>query len=133
MKIYCKKINGHLVPESELKIKEGEWVQVEIKKPRNIYFHRKYFAMLNIVLDNQTKYANVNDLLTEIKLRLGHYQEYIDHQGRLIYVPRSISFAAMDDLEFQKFYSKTIRAILANVVKIDPEELERQVNQIIGF
>ena len=35
------------------KIKVGEAYECEIKQSRNIKFHRKYFALINMVYDNQ--------------------------------------------------------------------------------
>ncbi len=90
---------------------QGEIVTTDIKKARNLKHHRLFFALLQTVVVNQEKYRNVDDLLVELKLRIGHYQEHITAAGQLVYVPKSISFDRMDDLEFREFFRKAVVAL----------------------
>lgn len=122
------------IPASDLdkevtdKIAMGEEAEVEFRKARNPRFHRKFFAMLHIVLMNQEKYSTLEDLLVEVKVRIGHYKESILSTGEIVYVPKSISFRKMNQLEFEKFYDKSVDAILAGrIVDITKENLELQV------
>lgn len=123
------------LPQDEEKMdsfKNGDIVQAEIKKPRNIRHHRKFFALVNFVMQNQEQYKNQEDLLVEIKLKTGHYQEHITTKGKLIYVPKSISFSKMDEHEFNLFYSKAIDVCIANFMTgMTPEEVNRQVDNIL--
>ena len=91
--------------------------------------------MLNIVLGNQDKYEHIEDLLTEVKLRTGHYEEHVTQNGKLVYLPKSISFARMDDIEFSKFYNRSIDAVLTHVLdpRWDEHTLNFLVDQVIGF
>ena len=79
---------------------------------RNPKFHRKYFALLGLVFDSQDKYANKEHFLTEIKLKIGHYDEHVTLEGELILKPKSISFDKCEELDFQEIYSKTIDVCL---------------------
>ncbi len=110
------------------KIKIGEVVKAEITKPRNVKFHRKFMALMQLVFENQTQYAVFEDLLIEVKLKTGHYTEHITTNGVLIYVPKSISFASMDEYEFNDFYTKALN-ILGKLIKIETEDLRKQVDQ----
>ena len=109
MKIDLIKINNNLVPslpDDEEKIAKwprGTICQVDYKRPRNAAFNRKFHALIHVVFVNQEKYRNKEDLLIEIKLKCGHYQEHITTKGKVIYIPKSISFASMDDVEFSMF------------------------------
>jgi len=112
----------------------GEVLRAKVSKMRNPKFHRKYFALLQVMLDGQEKYTNPEDLLTEVKIRIGHYSEHITAQGELVYVPRSISFVNCDELEFESIYSKTLDVALKNVLpNWTKDEVEAHVSRILGF
>ena len=116
------------------KIKIGEIYENEIKKPRNYKFHRKFFALLKLVFENQDKYDNIKDLRVEIELKTGNYEEHLTLKGKIIYIPKSISFDKMDDIEFEKLYNKSIDIILSDFIKGgSKKEIEKQVNKILGF
>ena len=83
-------------------------LDVEVKEARNPGHHRKFFSMVGFIFKNQDKYETVTDLLIEIKLRTGHYKEHVTARGKLVYIPKSISFAKMDQKEFEEFYDKAI-------------------------
>lgn len=116
------------------KLKAGEVVRVEYKRPRNVQFHRKFMALVNLVFDNQDKYANREDLLTELKLQVGHYEEHITLGGKVIYQPKSISFASMDNDEFSTFYSKVVDVVLRFfLTDMEEDELHNMVDSVLGF
>jgi len=134
MKIYLKKNLSKLEPaddeSSEVlrKWKQGDILSCEIKKPRNYEFHKKAFALFNLVFENQDKYDTVQDVLTEIKLRSGHYQEHITVKGVVIYVPKSISFVSMDEAEFNIFYNKAVNIVLKYFIpNTTREDLEKEI------
>ena len=139
MKIFCKKVNGVLAPlddhdrEALKKIRAGQIVQVEYKQPRNVQFHRKFFALMNLVFENQDRYEQFQYFLNEIKFRVGHAdQQIID--GHVVFTPRSISFPAMDNTSFETFYSRAIDVVLAHFLQgMTAEDLDRYVQEIIGF
>lgn len=141
MKIYLRKtLGGKLEPaddeaEEELKkIKSGRAVSCEIKRPRHIGHHRKYFAMLNIVLNNQESFKTTAQLLDAIKMDVGHVDMFKDIKGNVFYKPASISFSSMTQDKFEKFYSLSIDCILANLmVGTTTTEIEEAVNEVIGF
>lgn len=109
-------------------------VRVEYKRPRNVQFHRKFMALVNLVYDNQERYTNREALLTELKLQVGHYQEHVTLGGKLIYQPKSISFASMDDDEFSIFYAKVVDVVLRHFLTgMSEDELNTMVDSLLGF
>lgn len=78
---------------------QGEIVTVELKRERNIQNHRRLFAMLQIVLENQEQYASIDDLLDAMKIAIGHVKT-LEVGGVLVKIPKSISFAALDEDAF---------------------------------
>lgn len=101
--------------------------------PRNAAAHRFYFGLLGVVAEN-TDY-NTEQLLTLIKIGVGHVTEYIMPQtGEVVLVPRSISWAKMDETEFRSFVDRSINFILERILPgSTSEELEREVFERLGI
>lgn len=115
--------------EAVKKIKLDTVVSCEVKRQRNYQHHKLYFALLNLVIGNHEKYDNTDDLLFEIKLRLGYCTRIII-DGNVQYKPKSISFKSMDQDTFNKFYSKSLDVILKHFLTGNTEQ---EINQIVGF
>lgn len=94
------------------KIKVGEAYECEIKKPRNYELHKKFFALIDLVYQNQELYNNSEHLRKDLTIAAGYYDERYNFQGDCIIEAKSISFASMDNLEFQEFYSAVIDTIV---------------------
>ena len=110
------------------KIKTNEVVRAEITKPRNLLFHKKFMALVRLVFENQERYNSIEALLVEFKLKVGHYKEHITTDGKIVYVPKSISFSQMDEYEFNEFYNKALN-VLGKIIKVDSETLREQIEQ----
>ena len=105
----------------------GQELMVTITRPRNIRFHRKYFALLG------TAQQMVDDDYTAEQFRAvciagAGYGEFIESDVGVVFVPKSISFAAMDDTVFERLYQDTLTFICRKWV-LD----EQQLNQIVEF
>lgn len=127
------------------KLKVGNEYKIDARKARNPDHHRKAFALINLIFDSQERYTTVEDMLVELKLRTGWYEEHISGrpnpffnavaamirrtvptapmrnsliralkkiamsaESRVIYVPKSISFADMDQTQFEEFYDRVM-------------------------
>lgn len=117
-----KRMNGDLHPTNEQGeaylrgIKQGDIVTINVKRPRNPYFHAKYFALLNLVLKNQEHYKSVEELLVVAKIATGHVDAIQTKRWGTVYLPKSISFAAMDESEFQEMYDRTMMWVFTDVI-----------------
>jgi len=105
----------------------GQELMVRITRPRNLAFHRKYFALLGVSLQM------IDDEYTPEQFRAlcvagAGYGEFLDSDRGMVFVPKSISFAAMDDTEFERLYQDTLTFICRKWV-LD----ENQLNQIVEF
>jgi hypothetical protein len=92
--------------ETMKKIKTGETIQVTYVKPRNIGHHRKFFALINMVFENQEVYTNAKHLRKELTKAAGYYDTYTNHKGITCYEAQSISFASMDQTDFDDLYQR---------------------------
>lgn len=124
MDIYCRITDIGLIPmyDSDLdekhRLRIGDNVLCTIKRPRNYEFHKKYFALLRLTVANlphliqqQMQIFTEEDLLDCLKIDLGLFTTRW-HGGRQIVKTGSISFAKMDNTEFEKFFSRSVDAIL---------------------
>jgi hypothetical protein len=110
------------------KIKVGEVVQCEITRPRNLAHHRKFWALLNVFWQATGDWSSPYGVLIELKVRLGHVQDVlIKETGELVRVPKSISFAKMDQVEFDEFYEAAIRELCKMGGGIEEDALRNEV------
>lgn len=110
------------------KIKTGEIVQCEITRPRNVAHHRKFWALLNVFWQATGDWSSTYGVLIELKVRLGHVQEVLLRDtGELVRVPKSISFARMDQSEFDVFYERCIAELCKMGGGIEEEALRQEV------
>lgn len=145
MEFFCRVTPAGLVPlddidaERKARLRLGSDVKVTITRPRNIGFHRKFFALLTLALQNMPESIarrngifSVESMLNSVKVDLGHY-DVVRLAGRELIKPRSISFASMSDDEFQKFYDLTVTDVLNNYLKgTNREDLIQEVEQFIS-
>ena len=131
---------GHLAPldekaKSYLKgLKRDQPVYVTLRKPRNPGFHRKFFALMQIGFDNQEKYDALEAFRKEVTMRAGWYVEHHHLTGKISYEAKSISFSAMDELEFQELFYKCIDIIIEHFMPgTDRQAIEAEVERITGF
>lgn len=94
------------------KIKVGEFLKCEIKKPRNVKFHKKFFALINMIFDNQEVYKNVDRLRKDLTIEAGFYDEWVDFQGVIQREAKSISFSKMKQDEFDNLYNRVLDEIV---------------------
>ncbi len=150
--IYMRKmLDSSLTPidaeGSELlaKVKTGEIVSVQVKRPRNVLFHRKYFSLLNFAYEQwqpegmefkgQPVGKNLDVFRGWVTAQAGYYDLAMTPDGKIKASPQSISFANMDETAFEDLYSKTIDVILKHVLKNykDRDELENILEQVVGY
>lgn len=129
-----KKLNG-LQPVDETgeflmrKIKMGDIVTVDVRRSRNARFHRKLFAMLQIILQNQEHYRSIDELLEVCKLRIGHCKVIQTRHGE-VRIPMSISFGAMDNAEFADFYNRACQWVITEVIPgLERHDLDQAVSE----
>lgn len=152
MKCYFRKQpNSCLCPDDDptteymTKLKVGDVVSAEIKRPRNYEFHKRYFALLQLGFDYfEPEYAeykgeqvekNFNRFRHDITILSGYFDMVPDIRGEFHAQAKSISFGSMKQDDFEKLYSKTIDVLLKYVMKTykDAEEVRIAVDQIMGF
>lgn len=109
------------------RVKFGDLIMLEAKRPRNLAHHQKFFAMLQVVKENQEHYKSVDDILDAFKFSIGHTRKIQTKRG-IIEVPLSISFAALDQDQFNEFYDKAMDFMCAEVIPgLQKEDLRKEL------
>lgn len=119
--------------ESALKrIGQGKIVACNVKQPRNVQHHRLFFALMSKVFENQTYFKTVEQLVTALKIAIGHTDTIQTKRGTYT-IPKSISFAAMDQGEFDTFYENSVQFVLTEVIPgLGRAELEAEIREMVG-
>lgn len=133
--LFFRKDLGKLTPADDAaeaalsKIKFGAEVQVEIKRPRNVHHHRKFWALANLVADNQEHYETAEQVVAALKAATGHCDWFpMKDDRRMVAIPKSIAFHKMDQTEFAAFYDKCIAVVAEHFLPgVESEALRQEV------
>ncbi|MCW7556511.1 DUF1367 family protein [Endozoicomonas gorgoniicola] len=145
-----KRLDGSFVPATHQdaqhceKIKVGAGIRAEWKQKRNIRFHRKYFALLNIGFDafdpgiQEYKGFPVQKSFEryrkDVICAAGFYDVIANLNGDVRREAHSISFGRMSPEQFEELYSKSIDVTLQRVLtNYTHSDLDQQVNRILGM
>lgn len=104
------------------KIPEGSSIFVEVWMPRNMAQHRKYFALLNRVVEASSRWPSVEALSFDIMLKLKRGAFHVAPDGSTHFRPDSRAVASMPRAEFERLYDDTMK-LLTEWLGCDPEML----------
>lgn len=140
MKFLARKTLGGFAPEDTAgeeylrKIKLNDLLMVEVKRPRNGRHHRLYWALMNLVADNQEHYENAEAVHQAIKLATGHYTIVRGASGAEYHVGKKTSYEAMDQAEFSAYYERVCDVIAREFLPgVSSTQLKAEVEQMIGM
>lgn len=132
--------NGALVPMDEEQAvalqayRTGDVIKVTASKMRNGQFFKKWFVLVKYAFDLASERMqpkthkghevrpNFDAFRKDIIILAGHYEVTYNYRGDMRLLPKSISWASMNEQEFEKLYSETINVILEKVLPHVPEE-----------
>jgi hypothetical protein len=130
-----------------INMEPGELAKVEMSIPRNGKFHRKFFALLNVGFEHwqsgrkhktykgRPVEKNFETFREDITVMAGFYEQHFDVRGNMVLKAKSISFAKMDDIEFERLYSAVADVLLAHVLTsyAGRDELDEVVEKVMRF
>jgi hypothetical protein len=112
--------------ELQAKIEDGARVFISVWHPRNWRQHKKYFAILNNVVEATGKWTSTEHLRRDILIALNRFDEEINQlTGEVRQIPHSMSFASMPKDDFEQLYDDTIK-LLTEALGADPEMLTQE-------
>lgn len=148
--VLTKAAGGVLVPidpqaaEYIAKLKMGAAVRATVKLQRNPRFHRKFMALLNLAFDHwepaeatykgQVVGKNFDQFRRDITILSGYYEMAVNLKGETRLTAKSISFASMDQAEFDDLYNAVVNVILKHVLtNYSRDDLDNVMDQLLGF
>jgi len=109
--------------DEKKKLKLGETYEADIKNPRNVGFHRKFFALINLGHQNSQLNMPFETYRRYVVIKAGYFNSYQTDKG-VYYEAQSIAFSSMDQETFEEVYSRVLDVIIAEI-GITSEEIEK--------
>lgn len=89
-----------------MKLEPGEMVDIRTHKARSGPFHRRHMLIETRVFEAQERIKEFEDFRLWLKLGAGHVTWMAGAKGGVVPVPKSISYAAMEEHEMEEFHAK---------------------------
>lgn len=90
------------------KAEPGEFVELRTHRERIGWFHRKHMALEQSVFEHQDKFETFESFRTWLKVGAGFVDWYPGPKGGVIPVPRSISYAKLEEEDMGKFHDEAV-------------------------
>jgi len=111
----------------------GRLIEVEIKRPRNIKFHRLFWKLCSVIAEAVPGFQTADNVADVLKIATGHFTT-VKGQRDTYRLPKSISFAAMDQAEFSAFFELCCRTICEGWIQhLKPGALRDDIYRMIGI
>lgn len=107
------------------KLTIGEVYKASIKVPRNLAFHRKYFALINCAWE----YLTTEQFRKYLEVSAGHFDQWHSPEYDMqIRIPKSIAFDKMDGAEFSDLYRRVKDVLFSKLLtSISEAEFNRNL------
>ena len=129
------------------KVRNGALLYGDFKQPRNPAFHRRFFAMLNFAFElwepaevehrGMKAEKNFDRFRRDAMILAGFRRVVTNIKGEVRVEAESISFASMDETQFQDVYRKcfdvTWRLVLSKVRGLTEEQAENLINEALSY
>jgi len=117
-------------PSAEIikKYKVGEAYKADVVKPRSYKFHCLAMALLNLTYANQERYTNFEHFRKAVAIEAGHVEELIRLDGEVLLMPGSLSYDALDEIEFTRVFG-AMMTVCAGILRMSQPELEAEVSK----
>ncbi len=135
MKLYVKNTLTGLVPmypadlDEKKRLRLGEEYEVSIRRPRNVKFHRLFFALLNLGHQNTQMDLPFETYRRWAVMKAGFVKIYSTPKGQL-FEPESIAFANMDEDRFKQVYDRVLDVIVDDI-GTDREDVMLALNEFM--
>lgn len=107
---------------------------VKITRNRSWKQNRLYHALVQKVAENHPHYRSAKPLEMWLKLRMGYVDDILLHDGQVMPILSSTSFASMGQDEFQKFFNNALTILVEEVLPgVDKDALIKEVEAMTGL
>lgn len=91
-----------------LRLEPGEVVEIRTHRERIGWFHRKHMALEQRIFDEQERFEHFEQFRNWLKIGSGHVDWVPGPRGAVVPIPRSISYAKMDQGEMEAFHDAAV-------------------------
>lgn len=91
-----------------MRLEPGEMVSIATHRNRSGPFHRRHFAIEQAVFEAQERFEHFDQYVYWIKVGAGWVTWAAGPAGGVVPIPRSVSYAAADQDEFQEFHERVM-------------------------
>jgi hypothetical protein len=135
--------------EAIARLPMGQGVRADVRRARNVRFHRKAFALFKLAFEHwepQTPLTykglpvekDFDRFRKDMTILAGFYKSVFNARGEVRLEAESLSFGAMDEERFRKVYHAVLNVCWKHVLRnfagySTPEEVERVINKLLEF
>ena len=91
-----------------MRLEPGEMVEIRTNRERMGWYHRKHMAMESAVFEAQEKFEEFETFRTWLKVGSGFVTWHAGPKGGVIPVPKSISFAKLEQGEMEQVHADIV-------------------------
>lgn len=136
--------NDASTADSLQKIKTGTVVTGKFTVPRNYQFHKKFFSLLNLAYEYWepaeidhvygTPQKTFERFRKDLTIMAGFYNVEVRVNNTVRVVAKSLSFAEMDQEEFEDVYDKVLDVIIRRVmVNFQHDDLTDLLERVVDY
>ena len=107
------------------KLKCNVVYRCDIRQPRNLKHHSKYFALCRLLMDNSEYFTNEEQASYYLKLKTGHIEEIIVGPETIIRA-KSINFETLDQTAFEDYYNSCL-PIVCNILGCSEQDIAENI------
>lgn len=119
-------------------LEPGEMLSFEFKVPRSGPFHRRHFAVLKAFFDAQEQFSDMEQFRKWTEVGAGHVEFVPGPSGRMVALPKSINYDALDDVEFEDVHGRVVAFLRSEHATrflwghLSPQQAGEMVEAILG-
>jgi hypothetical protein len=137
--IAMRKQGGRLVPVDDMSAEEmarlpvNKDLLVTVRAPRNLRHHRLAWALAQKLSDACDFLPDRESAMEFLKLKARHIRLIHDALGRTHILPRSISFAAMDQAAFTRLFDRMVWIVCNEIIPgLEEKALRAEILSMVG-
>jgi hypothetical protein len=119
------------------KMRNGAFVVLDVKQPRNIQHHRLYWALVHLIHDNidHRLFPSPDNVHDALKWAAGIRQTIcFPITGEVVEQVGSTSFEKMDQTEFAAFFERACDLVAVHFVPgLTSPEVKKQISEMTGI
>lgn len=115
---YVRRVGNALLPDGDESVAAfamipfGKPMRCELKQPRNLQFHKLFWALCSRIASGLGRENITSETVaTMLKLATGHFDLYVSKTYGEVRMPKSVSFAKMDGLQFREFFERCVKVV----------------------